>query len=111
MAIKKVNRPLAPNLNVENAKNASESLQAILRRNPWEGADVIEIMPVAAVVSLLIEIVICTEKICEAVDELATLAKFKRLMQPKEPSELFHSGTVRPVAGNETSDHVVNIGE
>lgn len=65
-----------PNPHVANAKNAAESLKSVLRTNPWEGVDYLEIVTAAVVASLLIDAVICVEKICEAVEELASLANF-----------------------------------
>ncbi|KAL9322623.1 hypothetical protein ACSQ67_010676 [Phaseolus vulgaris] len=93
-----------PNPHVANAKNAAESLKSVLRTNPWEGADHLEIIPVATVASLLIDLVFCVEKICEAVDELANLANFV-------PSELLHRGTVQPISDNDGSVHVISIAE
>ncbi|XP_027344348.1 aluminum-activated malate transporter 8-like [Abrus precatorius] len=91
-----------PNPHVANAKNAAESLKSILRTNPWEGADHLEIIPAATVASLLIDVVICVENICQAVDELASLAKFV-------PSQLLHRGTVQPVSEHDGSAHVITV--
>ncbi|KAK7324835.1 hypothetical protein VNO77_28709 [Canavalia gladiata] len=99
MIVKKMAKSSMANPHVENAKNASESLKSVLRGNPWEGADHLEIIPAATVASLLIDVVICVENICEAVDELASLAKFV-------PSELHHRGTVQPISD---SLHVITV--
>ncbi|XP_014490381.1 aluminum-activated malate transporter 8-like [Vigna radiata var. radiata] len=93
-----------PNPHVANAKNAAESLKSVLRRNPWEGADHLQIIPAATVASLLIDIVFCVEKICEAVEELANLANF-------ELSEVLHRGTVQPIPDTDAAVHVITIAE
>ncbi|KAK7335603.1 hypothetical protein VNO80_27539 [Phaseolus coccineus] len=93
-----------PNPHVANAKNAAESLKSLLRTNPWEGADHLEIIPAATVASLLIDLIFCVEKICEAVDELANLANFVS-------SELLHRGTVQPISYNDGSVHVISVAE
>ncbi|XP_045801486.1 aluminum-activated malate transporter 7-like [Trifolium pratense] len=93
-----------PKSHVLNAKSASESLKSILRTNPWEGADHFEIIPASAVASLVIDIVICVEQICEAVDKLASLVNFV-------PCELLHSGTVQPISDINGSVHIVTVSE
>ncbi|XP_057450713.1 aluminum-activated malate transporter 8-like [Lotus japonicus] len=95
-------KSLAPNLHVRHAKNAVESLKSVLRANPWEEVDPMEIVPAATVASLLIDIVICVENICEAVDELATLANF-----------VPHRGIVQPITSSDDDDstHVITVNE
>lgn len=102
LMIKKMCKSSTPNSHVLNAKNAAESLKAVLRTNPWEGADHFEIIPASTVASLLIDIVICVEQICEAVEELASLANFV-------PCQLLHRGTVQPISDSDGSVHVVNV--
>ncbi|GAU22335.1 hypothetical protein TSUD_106630 [Trifolium subterraneum] len=104
LIIKKMSKSSTPKSHILNAKNAAESLKSILRTNPWEGADHFEIIPASTVASLLIDIVICVEQICEAVDELASLANFV-------PSELLHRGTVQPVSDTDSSVHIVTVSE
>ncbi|OIW04040.1 hypothetical protein TanjilG_24151 [Lupinus angustifolius] len=89
------------NSHVANAKNAIQTIKSILRTNPWEGVDYDEIIQVSTLASLLIDVVNCIQNICEAVDELASLAKF-------QPSQLLHHrGTVvQPV---DDSVHVIAI--
>ncbi|XP_027343356.1 aluminum-activated malate transporter 8-like [Abrus precatorius] len=68
------------NRHVTNAKNGVESLKSALRANPWEGAyDQVEIISATAVASLLIKTVFCIEKICQAVDQLESLAKVQSI--------------------------------
>ncbi|PNX55305.1 aluminum-activated malate transporter 2-like protein, partial [Trifolium pratense] len=104
LMIKKMSKSSTPKSHVLNAKNAAESLKSILRTNPWEGADHLEIIPASTVASLLIDIVICVEQICEAVDELASLANFV-------PAELMHRGIVQPISDSDGSVHVVTVSE
>ncbi|KAJ1407483.1 Aluminum-activated malate transporter [Sesbania bispinosa] len=104
LLVKNMTKSSTPNLHVTNAKNAAESLRSVLRANPWDGADHLEIIPAATVASLLIDIVNCAEKICEAVEELASLANFV-------PSELLHRGTVQPISDHHGSVHVITVSE
>ncbi|PNX89192.1 aluminum-activated malate transporter 2-like protein, partial [Trifolium pratense] len=104
LMIKKMSKSSTPKSHVLNAKSASESLKSILRTNPWEGADHFEIIPASAVASLVIDIVICVEQICEAVDKLASLVNFV-------PCELLHSGTVQPISDINGSVHIVTVSE
>ncbi|KAI4334182.1 hypothetical protein L6164_018902 [Bauhinia variegata] len=99
-----------PNPHVANAKNAAESLKFILRTNPWEGADLLQITQAAGVASLLIDVVGSIEKICQAIDELASLAKFKKI-ETTEPTQLLHRGMVQPIPRDDGSDHVITMAE
>ncbi|KAJ1384566.1 Aluminum-activated malate transporter [Sesbania bispinosa] len=105
LLVKNMTKSSTPNLHVTNAKNAAESLRSVLRANPWEGADHLEIIPAATVASLLIDIVTCVEKICEAVEELASLANFV------PSAELLHRGTVQPISDHDGSVHVITVSE
>lgn len=104
--MKHMAKSTTPNSHVANAKSAAESLKSVLRANPWEGADQLKIIPTATVASLLIDIVICVEKICEAVDELSSLAKFA-----PSTDQLLHRGTVQPVSDRDGSVHVITVNE
>ncbi|KAJ1407484.1 Aluminum-activated malate transporter [Sesbania bispinosa] len=107
LLVKNMAKSSRPNLYVTNAKNAAESLKSVLRTNPWEEANHLEIIPAATVASLLIDVVICIENICEAVEELASLANFV-------PSELLHRGTtVQPICDehDDGSVHVITVNE
>lgn len=63
---------------IADAKAAAETLQALLKTGLWPDADFLDIIPAVTVASLLIDAVACTEKISEAVEKLATSAKFKK---------------------------------
>ncbi|CAL0321823.1 unnamed protein product [Lupinus luteus] len=103
LIVKHMTMSSMPNSHVANAKNAIQCIKSILRTNPWEGVEVdyAEIIQVSTLASLLIDVVNCTQNICEAVDELASLAKF----QPSQ--QLHHRGTlVQPV---DDAVHVIAI--
>ncbi|XP_028764279.1 aluminum-activated malate transporter 8-like [Neltuma alba] len=64
---------------VAKAKRSIELIHSLLRSEPyWEGVELTEIVAAAAVTSLLSDVIICIESIIEAVDELSSLAHFKR---------------------------------
>ena len=97
LAIKTMTRRPSANSHVENSKIASKNLKSLLNSGIWEETDLLKMMPVATVVSLLLDIVICVEDIAEAVHELASLAYFKSidLNLNKEKSELEKCGVVK----------------
>ncbi|KAL3530318.1 hypothetical protein ACH5RR_009640 [Cinchona calisaya] len=61
------------------AKAAANNLKILLKINSLQlqHTDLLEVIPVATVASLLVEVVSCVEKIVDSVQEFATLAKFK----------------------------------
>ncbi|CAI9105761.1 OLC1v1004769C1 [Oldenlandia corymbosa var. corymbosa] len=72
---------------IADAKAAANELKSLLKTNPWQHHDLLEVIPVASVASLLVETVCCTIKIAEAVHELASLAKFKAEDDATKPDE------------------------
>lgn len=88
--IRTMTHPTLMNLHIENSKSAAKNLVAIFETGLWEDAIVtdlnntslLEIIPAVAVASAVMDIVICTERISEAVKELASLAHFKRIDHP-----------------------------
>ncbi|CAA2956986.1 aluminum-activated malate transporter 2-like [Olea europaea subsp. europaea] len=74
-AIETMTRPLSPNLRVENLKIELKNQKSLLKSNGY----LLQAIPVAVVASLLIDIAICVENIEEAINELASCAKFKSL--------------------------------
>lgn len=78
---------LGPDLHILNAKSAADSLKLLLKTNSWQG-DILEIIPMATVASLLIEVVSYTVKIAESVQELATQAKFKTLDEESNQEQI-----------------------
>ncbi|XP_031267791.1 aluminum-activated malate transporter 2-like isoform X1 [Pistacia vera] len=81
LAIKATSQPSSANTNthIENSKSAAKNLNSLLKSSVWEDTDFLAAVPVAAVASLLIEVVDCTEKIAESVYELASMANFKSI--------------------------------
>lgn len=65
-------------VHIQNAKTAAHNTTALLRTGVWPDADFLHIIPAVTVASLLIEVVSCTAKIADSVNELASLAKFKK---------------------------------
>ncbi|PSR86445.1 Aluminum-activated malate transporter like [Actinidia chinensis var. chinensis] len=95
LAIKTMTWPSSANSHIANSKTAAENLKSSLKTEPWPStADLLEIIPVAAVASLLIDVVTCTEKIAESVLELASITNMKKLEQPDQrpmqPKRLNH---------------------
>ncbi|KAL9250519.1 Aluminum-activated malate transporter 2-like protein [Drosera capensis] len=61
---------------IENAKTAAD-LKYMFKASLWQDTNLADVIAPPAVASLLIEVVACTEKISEAVQELASLAGFE----------------------------------
>ncbi|KAI7981654.1 Aluminum-activated malate transporter 7 [Camellia lanceoleosa] len=82
--------PSTANSYIANSKITAKTLKSLLETGSWRGADLLDIIPAATVASLLIDVVACTEKIAESVNELACLAKFKSVddVVTKEPPSL-----------------------
>ncbi|KAG8371125.1 hypothetical protein BUALT_Bualt13G0054200 [Buddleja alternifolia] len=68
---------LPADAHILNAKAAAKKLKSSLKPGLWPETDLVDIIPVATVASLLIEIASCTVKIADSVHELASLSKFK----------------------------------
>ncbi|KAL2507413.1 Aluminum-activated malate transporter 2 [Forsythia ovata] len=73
--IETMTRPFSPNPGIGNLKIELKNLKSLLKSN----ANLLQAIPVAGVVSLLIDIAICVENIEEAINQLASCAKFKSL--------------------------------
>ncbi|CAL0321822.1 unnamed protein product [Lupinus luteus] len=83
---------------IANAKGAIKSLNSILKENPREGIDILEIVAIVAVASLLTDVIISIERISEAVDGLASLAHFKMTtINVTQPLPLQREGTIQPI--------------
>ncbi|KAL1558261.1 aluminum-activated malate transporter 2-like isoform X1 [Salvia divinorum] len=68
-----------PDSHESNLRIASKNLHSLLKSDFWEEqTDISLVIPVAAVASLLSDIVSCVEAIAEAIDELSSLAHFKQ---------------------------------
>ncbi|XP_016510477.1 aluminum-activated malate transporter 2-like [Nicotiana tabacum] len=75
-SVKTMTSPLSANKHVSNAKTAAKNLKSLLISGFSEDINLLEVIPVAAVASILTDIVICVEEIAESVNELASLAHF-----------------------------------
>ncbi|GMJ10665.1 hypothetical protein like AT1G08440 [Hibiscus trionum] len=79
-AIKTMVKPFAADIHIENSKSAVKNLNTLLKSGLWDDeTDLLEVVPVATVASLLIDVVGCTAKIAESVHELATMLNFEAL--------------------------------
>lgn len=89
LAVKTMSQPSsATNTHIENAKSAAKNLNYLLKSSVWEDTGFLAVVPVAAVASLLIDVVDFTENIAESVYELASKANFKRIdvaVSPEKP--------------------------
>lgn len=75
---------------IMNSKAAVKTLKSLLKSGSlWEDCDLLQIVPVATVASLLVDVVDCIDKISTSAYELANLAHFKRLeglnVSPEKP--------------------------
>ncbi|XP_038880245.1 aluminum-activated malate transporter 2-like [Benincasa hispida] len=76
-SIREMTQPTQAEIHTHNSKAAAKKLKASLRSSRlWEHCDPLTLIPAATIGSLLIDVVDCTEKIAEAVQELASLAHF-----------------------------------
>ena len=80
-AIRTMTQPTVIDFHIENSKAAAKNLVALWEdiTTTQDDTTLLEIIPVAAVTSTVMDIVICSEKISEAVKELASLAHFKSI--------------------------------
>ncbi|KAI3461249.1 hypothetical protein Pfo_017912 [Paulownia fortunei] len=77
-AVATMTRPSYPNSHASNLKMASKNLNSLLKSDFWEEhTNLLQVIPVAAVASLLNDTVISVENIADAIDELSSLANFK----------------------------------
>lgn len=65
-------------VHIVNAKSAAKKLKALMKTGLCPHTDVLDMIPAVTVASLLIELVSCTVKIADSVNELASLANFKK---------------------------------
>ncbi|OMO62697.1 Aluminum-activated malate transporter [Corchorus capsularis] len=90
LAIKTMTKPFGADTHIENSKSAAKNLNSLLKSGLWDDEmDLLEIVPVATVASLLIDVVNCTEEIAESVRELASMANFQGIktssVSPEKP--------------------------
>ncbi|KAM7496990.1 hypothetical protein LguiA_021404 [Lonicera macranthoides] len=88
LSIRTMTRSSTAVAHIMNAKVASTNLKYFLKTNlQKEITNLLEVIPVATVASLLVDIVACVENIAESVNELAKLANFKNIVDATKISE------------------------
>ncbi|KAI5323088.1 hypothetical protein L3X38_032160 [Prunus dulcis] len=109
-AFKEMTKSPSPETHMAKAKAAAKSLRSLLKSGLWEDTELLEVMPAATVGSLLLDVVNCSEKIIESVNELAFLANFKTVEATvsQEKSQL---GKLDTKEKNPNRDVVVTIAE
>ncbi|CAI9105762.1 OLC1v1004770C1 [Oldenlandia corymbosa var. corymbosa] len=113
LAIRKMTMPSSPSDHVMNSKMAAQNLKSLLTSDSWEkDTNLLQVMPLAAIASLLIEVVLSVEEIAESVNELASMANFSSSLDknnvPNTTEEF--SGGERKCKENQMSgclDHVI----
>ncbi|GAA0166539.1 hypothetical protein Leryth_010702 [Lithospermum erythrorhizon] len=77
LAIKTTTKPSSAKQHILNSRTASKSLKLLLNSEILGGINMEQIIPLASVASIMIDVVDYVEKIYEAIDELASLANFE----------------------------------
>ncbi|EXC36056.1 Aluminum-activated malate transporter 2 [Morus notabilis] len=99
---------------IAKSKVAIENLKTMLKSGQiWKDSDILEITPAAAVASLLMEVVSCTENIAEAVRELESLAHFKSpkpRVTPEDPPQVMDDNQQGAIIGA-PDDHVITVND
>ncbi|EYU36026.1 hypothetical protein ABFS82_14G229100 [Erythranthe guttata] len=96
LAVETMTRPSPyPNCHVSSLKAASKNLNSLLKSELWgEHANLLQVIPVAAVASLLDDTVTSVEKIADAVDELSSLANFGNAIGGETTEDKSRNGVV-----------------
>ncbi|KAH9699483.1 hypothetical protein WN944_027462 [Citrus x changshan-huyou] len=76
-SIKTMTKPCSADSHITKSKIAAKNLKSLLSASLCKETEISEVMQAITVVSLLVDVVACTEKIAESVQELASFAKFK----------------------------------
>ncbi|KAK8649669.1 hypothetical protein V6N13_139335 [Hibiscus sabdariffa] len=102
LAIKTMVKPFAAHVHIENSKSAAENLNSLLQSSGLLGdnMDVLQLVPVATIVSLLIDVVKCTEEIAESVHELASMVNFEAV-EPTVSPEKPETGQSEPMKSSD----------
>ncbi|KAJ6670478.1 ALUMINUM-ACTIVATED MALATE TRANSPORTER 10 [Salix viminalis] len=91
LAIRTTTAPSSAGIYIIKSKNATENIKSLFNSTLSKDTPLQEIVPATTVISLLVDVVSCTEKIAESVYVLASLARFKseehQLETPKSPDE------------------------
>ncbi|KAG6590137.1 Aluminum-activated malate transporter 2, partial [Cucurbita argyrosperma subsp. sororia] len=98
-SIREMTQPTLAEIHTNNSKAAAKKLKASLKSSRlWENCDLLTLIPAANVGTLLVDVVDITEKIAEAVQELASLAHFKAA-KPAEAAIQSEKEKVEPNIG------------
>ncbi|XP_015164682.1 aluminum-activated malate transporter 8-like [Solanum tuberosum] len=108
LSIKTMAQPIS---SIRNTKNVIDDLKLTLGTSKtlfqYDESRVLDFVPTASVVSLLISVTKCVDEISEAIKELSSKARFeKKSMSPPPPSrshwpQILHRGTVNPIVEDE----------
>ncbi|KAL0460000.1 UNVERIFIED_CONTAM: Aluminum-activated malate transporter 8 [Sesamum latifolium] len=115
-AMETMSRPPSPHPHLANLKVASKNLKSLLKSDFWEGySNLSQVVRVAAVASLLIDIAVCVENIADAVNELSSMANFKckdgnfRQVLVEIPSVSHDEVKVEGRLSAEIGRHILNV--
>ncbi|XP_075635895.1 aluminum-activated malate transporter 2-like isoform X1 [Castanea sativa] len=110
-AIKAMTPPSSVTPHIVKSKDAANNLKSLLRSGFCKEIDLLEVIPAVTVASLLVDVVCCTEKIAESINELASLAHFQSVepMVEAEKPKLLHQETIPPCFGVNEPHHVITI--
>ncbi|KAH0732836.1 hypothetical protein KY289_004024 [Solanum tuberosum] len=108
LSIKTMAQPIS---SIRNTKNVIDDLKLTLGTSKnlfrYDESRVMDYVPTASVVSLLISVTKCVDEISEAIEELSSKARFeKKSTSPPPPSQshwpqILHRGTVNPIVEDE----------
>ncbi|XVF19629.1 hypothetical protein REPUB_Repub11eG0127000 [Reevesia pubescens] len=101
-SIKRMVKPFSADIHIENSKSAAKNLNSLLKSGLWDDEmDLLEVVPVATVASLLLDLVTCTEEIAESVHELASMVNFEAVEPTVSPEK---PGTGQPEIVKSSND-------
>ncbi|KAF8009291.1 hypothetical protein BT93_J0325 [Corymbia citriodora subsp. variegata] len=77
-SLKTMTAPSSATPHLENTRTAAKALKSLLETTSWEDAtNLLAVVHAAPITSLLIDVIDCTDKIAESVNELASLVGFE----------------------------------
>ncbi|KAF8039375.1 hypothetical protein BT93_B1797 [Corymbia citriodora subsp. variegata] len=84
-SLKTMTAPSSATPHLEKSQTAAKALKSLLKTTSWRGAtDFLAVVHTATVTSLLIDVIDCTDKIAESMNELVSLAGFKPTEKAKK---------------------------
>lgn len=105
LAIRKMTRPTSAVPHIEKSEAAAKTFKTLLKSGVWGGGtDYLEVIKVATVASLLIDVTNCTQNISESVHELASIANFKSVNPFVSPKKS-HLSQVKSTVTNSSLSH------